>query len=308
MTPEKFLQNLLDSQNLKTEQELTLKAHKKEVTDYLISEFQDKNPTIKYAGSYEKGTMIQDCYDLDIVCYFPDTDNRTLKEIRDDVSSHLNKKYIMEDKASAERILNLKGTTAPQSYHIDVVPGRFISGSSDVFLHLAEGEKERLQTNLKTHISHIKDSGCVPIIRLVKIWAYRNNVKVKTFVLELFVVEVLSGSQSKSDIKTSFLKVLEEMKNRFETIQLVDPANTGNVVSRLMSTVDKIFVAQSANKAFEALKSENDLAVWKSVFNEMMSSGSPTTSGLINPVSPRTTPNTGFVPHSPHSNYVEEKR
>lgn len=308
MTPEKFLQNLLDSQNLKTEQELTLKAHKKEVTDYLISEFQDKNPIIKYAGSYEKGTMIQDCYDLDIVCYFPDTDNRTLKEIRDDVSSHLNKKYIMEDKASAERILNLKGTTAPQSYHIDVVPGRFISGSSDVFLHLAEGEKERLQTNLKTHISHIKDSGCVPIIRLVKIWAYRNNVKVKTFVLELFVVEVLSGSRSKSDIKTSFLKVLEEMKNRFETIQLVDPANTGNVVSRLMSTVDKTFVAQSANKAFEALKSENDLAVWKSVFNEMMSSGSPTTSGLINPVPPRTTPNTGFVPHSPHSNYVEEKR
>ena len=63
MSPEKVLQDLLESQTLKPEQELNLKAHKKEVTDYLIAEFQEKNPTIKYAGSYEKGTMIRDCYD-----------------------------------------------------------------------------------------------------------------------------------------------------------------------------------------------------------------------------------------------------
>jgi hypothetical protein len=306
MTPEKFLQDLLDSQNLKQEQELTLKAHKKEVTDYLIAEFQDKNPTIKYAGSYEKGTMIRDCYDLDIVCYFPDTDTRTLKEIRDDVSVHLNKKYLMQDKASAERILSLKGVTAPQSYHIDVVPGRFISGSNDVFLHLAEGEKERLQTNLKTHISHIKDSGCVPIIRLIKVWAHRNNVKVKTFLLELFVVEALSGSRSKSDLKVSFLKVLEEMKNRFATIELVDPANTGNVVSRLMPTNEKTAVAQVASKAFEALGSQDNLAVWENVFNETVPSTRSTNPGLIN--TPRTTPNTGFIPHSPHSDYANGDR
>jgi hypothetical protein len=306
MTPEKFLQDLLDSQNLKPEQELTLKAHKKEVTDYLIAEFQDKNPTIKYAGSYEKGTMIRDCYDLDIVCYFPDTDTRTLKEIRDDVSVHLNKKYLMQDKASAERILSLKGVTAPQSYHIDVVPGRFISGSNDVFLHLAEGEKERLQTNLKTHISHIKDSGCVPIIRLIKVWAHRNNVKVKTFLLELFVVEALSGSRSKSDLKVSFLKVLEEMKNRFATIELVDPANTGNVVSRLMPTNEKTAVAQVASKAFEALSSQDNLAVWENVFNETVPSTRSTNPGLIN--TPRTTANTGFIPHSPHSDYANGDR
>ncbi len=306
MTPEKFLQDLLDSQNLKPEQEITLKAHKKEVTDYLIAEFQDKNPTIKYAGSYEKGTMIRDCYDLDIVCYFPDTDTRTLKEIRDDVSVHLNKKYLMQDKASAERILSLKGVTAPQSYHIDVVPGRFISGSNDVFLHLAEGEKERLQTNLKTHISHIKDSGCVPIIRLIKVWAHRNNVKVKTFLLELFVVEALSGSRSKSDLKVSFLKVLEEMKNRFATIELVDPANTGNVVSRLMPTNEKTAVAQVASKAFEALSSQDNLAVWENVFNETVPSTRSTNPGLIN--TPRTTANTGFIPHSPHSDYANGDR
>ena len=88
MTPEKFLQSLLASQDLSPEQERTLQAHKKEVTDFLRTEFGDE-PKIKYAGSREKGTMIKDNYDLDIVCYFPSTDTRSLKEIREDVSNHL---------------------------------------------------------------------------------------------------------------------------------------------------------------------------------------------------------------------------
>lgn len=290
MTSEQFLSDLLESQNLKTEQLVTLEAHKKEVTEYLLSKFQEQVPTIKYAGSHAKETMIQDSYDLDIVCYFPSDDTRTLKEIREDVSDHLNAKYLMEDKASAERILNLKGVTAPQNYHIDVVPGRFIAGSSDVFLHLAEGEKERLQTNLKTHITHIKDSGCVPVIRLIKLWAHRNNVKAKTFVLELFVVEALSGSKTKNNLSASFLYVLEEMKNRFATIELVDPANTGNVVSRLISSSDKSTAVQIASQTLEAL-SNNDISAWRGVFNEESSTGS----SMTNPVAS----NSGFQPNAP---------
>lgn len=268
MTPEQFLHELLDSQTLKPEQLMTLGAHKKEVTDYLLANFKEHPPTIKYAGSYAKETMIRDSYDLDIVCYFPSSDTRTLKEIRDDVSEHLKQKYVIEDKVSAERILSLKGVTAPQSYHIDIVPGRFISGSSDVFLHLDGVEKDRLQTNLKTHITHIKDSGCVPTIRLVKIWAHRNNLKIKTFVLELFVVEALKGSRSKDILTGSFLRVLEEMKNRFASIELIDPANTGNPVSRLVSATEKNAVVVAASDAIKRLDDQGDLAAWRSVFKQ----------------------------------------
>src|SRR3989344_571936 len=103
MKPEKFLQGLLATQELSTEQETALQAHKKEVTDFLRAEFDDA-PTIKYAGSREKGTMIAERYDLDIVCYFPSSDDRSLKEIREDVSIHLKGKYLIEPKASSERI------------------------------------------------------------------------------------------------------------------------------------------------------------------------------------------------------------
>ena len=167
MTPEEYLKALLASQDLTDQQEKDLAAHKKEVTDYLRGEFGDV-PSIRYAGSYAKGTMIRERYDLDIVCYFPSDDGRSLKEIRGDVAARLMEKYVVDHKASAERILDLKGATAPGDFHIDVVPGRFIADTKDVFLHVGYGEKERMQTNLKTHIDYIANSGCVPIIRLAK--------------------------------------------------------------------------------------------------------------------------------------------
>lgn len=291
MTPEQYLQGLLNSQVLTPEQMLTLNAHKEEVTKYLLEKFYEQKPSIKYAGSYAKETMIRNAYDLDVVCYFPSDDTRTLKEIRDDISEHLNEKYVMEAKVSAERILNLKGVTAPRGYHIDVVPGRFIADSSDVFLHLDGAEKERLQTNLKTHIDHIKNSGCVPVIRLVKIWAHRNNIKMKTFVLELFVVEVLKGSHSKGNLTDSFLKVLEEMKNHFSSIELIDPANTNNVVSRLITKEKKGAIVKVANETLGKLSAHSNLNAWKEIFDEGATN--------IIPASHSTPLHSGIKPTSP---------
>lgn len=267
ITVENFLQGLLTSQNLDPEQDHLLQLHKAEITAFLRAEFGN-SPVIKYAGSREKGTMIRDNFDLDIVCYFPSSDIRSLKEIRDDVSSHLSKKYLIEGKASAERIKNLKGVSTPQGYHIDVVPGRFIEGSKDVFIHVAYGEKERMQTNLNTHIDHIANSGCVPVIRLIKIWALRNNVQIKTFILELFVVETLNGSKNKDNLQSSFLNVIEALKNRFGNLQLVDPANTNNVVSRTINSSDRALVTNTANNTFNRIEKSNNVSDWKTIFGE----------------------------------------
>ncbi len=305
MTPEKFLQSLLASQDLSPEQERTLQAHKKEVTDFLRTEFGDE-PKIKYAGSREKGTMIKDNYDLDIVCYFPSTDTRSLKEIREDVSNHLSSKYLMGDKkASAERIKSLKGASAPEGYHIDVVPGRFIEGTSDVFIHVAYGDKERMQTNLKTHIDHIANSGCVPVIRLVKLWAYRNDIHIKTFILELFVVEALSGSRTKDNLESSFLKVMETLKDKFGNLQLIDPANTNNVVSRTISASEKLTVAQAGEDAFNQLDGSDDLSDWKAVFVETDMGGN-----TMRPISnPPSTSSNGFTPQAPWcTDYADRTR
>lgn len=284
-----YLQRLLDSQELSTRQETDLQAHKKEVTDFLREEF-GATPVIKYAGSREKGTMISDSYDLDIVCYFPSSDTRTLKEIRDDVSARLAERYLVEPKASAERIRDLKGVTAPMNYHIDVVPGRFIEGTKDVFLHVQYGDRERMQTNLKTHIDYIVNSGCSDIIRLMKLWVCRNHLSLKTFVLELFVVETLKGYENKANLRLSFLKLLNEMEDNFENIQLIDPANTNNIVSRLVSATDKSLIADAASNALTSVEESSDVANWAAIFGEGGNGGiaipRATPTPIVNPSGP----------------------
>jgi len=265
MEPKEYLQGLLASQDLSERQEKDLQAHKKEVTDFLREEF-GVDPVIKYAGSRVKGTMISDRYDLDIVCYFPSSDDRALKEIREDVTQRLAEKYQLAHKASAERIIDLKGAESPFDYHIDVVPGRFIKDTKDVYLHVAYGDKERMRTNLKVHITHITESGCEPVIRLLKLWSHRNNVPIKTFVLELFVVKALSGSKNKGNLQKSILKVLEEFKDNFSSTQLVDPANTNNIVSQLMNESEKAIVVQSAKLAYDLLAESDDIEKWQTVF------------------------------------------
>jgi len=272
-----------------------LQDHKDEVTTFLREEF-GTDPIIKYAGSREKGTMISENYDLDVICYFPSSDTRTLKEIRDDVSVHLNKKYLMQDKASAERILNLKGSETPHDYHIDVVPGRFIEGSKDVFLHLAFGEKERLQTNLKTHIDFITNSGCVDVIRLVKLWSCRNGFGIKTFVLELFVIHSLTGSKSKSELKKSFVTVLQAFRDEFETVKLIDPANTNNIVSQLVKLSDKTDIANAANKDLQLIEDSSNVEEWKSIFHE---TDDDTNDEHVGPAIRTSTESKSFTPHSP---------
>jgi len=283
-TIDKFLEDLLSSQDLLPVQVNSLQAHKMEVAGYLQKEFGD-DPVIKYAGSYEKGTMIRDNYDLDIVCYFPSSDQRSLKEIRQDVTNHLAKNYQITAKASAERIINLNGVLAPASYHIDVVPGRFIENTKDVFIYLAHGDKDRLQTNLKTHINYIVGSGCVPVIRLAKIWCHRNALEIKTFVLEMFVVETLKGANNKNNLSESFLRVLEAMKDDFKSKQLIDPANSNNIVSQQVDPVQKAQVAFKAELAFNQLNASNDVDVWQKAFNEnpkqtLVSSATINSSGL----------------------------
>lgn len=284
MTTQEYLASLLAKQEFKAEDEelKTLHAHKEEIAKFIQKEF-GSDPVIKYAGSYAKGTMIKESYDLDVVCYFPSTDERTLKEIHDDVKKHLEKEYLIEEKTSAVRILNLKSASLPDGYHIDVVPGRFIEGSSDVFLHVTNGERDRMQTNLKVHINHITSSGCEDAIKLAKLWNCRNNLTIKTFVLELFVIDALSGFREKSDLSKSLVKIFEAFRDNFQKTQLIDPANSANIVSALVGSSHKALIAQTAKESLLKIINPNNLSGWQAIFAESNSSISSRPATINNP-------------------------
>lgn len=274
-----YLQSLLASQELTPAQRTELDAHKKEVETFLVQEF-GREPMIKIAGSVSKGTANREGYDLDVVVYFPSSDIRTLKEIYEAVYNKLATKYVVEQKSSAIRIRSLSTNGQNSDYHIDVVPGKFIENSNDVFLHVRYGEKERMQTNLKTHIQHIVGSGCQEVIRLVKLWKIRNGLSLKTFVLELFVVKTLSGSQSKSDLEASFIKVMEALSTSMR-VELVDPANTANIVSRLLTDADKSMISSKATETLAMVNKSVSGDKWKLIFKEVIPQTTPLASRVV---------------------------
>lgn len=264
-----FLKDLLKSQTPTSEMLNALSKNREEVEAFLREKFGD-DPTIRYAGSKAKGTMIKESYDLDIVCYFPRDCGREIEEIYKDVHKKLQEKYYIVPKTSALRVQKIADDKSQIDYHIDVMPGRFIDDKEqDAFLYQSQSKEKRIKTNLNTHIKFITESGCVDVIRLAKIWNIRNGINIKTFLLELLVIKCLSGSKTKSDLEKSFKKVLEYLRDDISNIRLEDPANTNNVVSDTWSETERNTIALRAKAALLAIDKEPDnIEVWRIIFKE----------------------------------------
>lgn len=268
MTDNEYLQKVLKSQDLADDSsELKqLRERRQQVEGVLRAAFPDSSPTIRYAGSKAKGTLIKELYDLDLVCYFANDDTsagETLKDIYNNVSAAVAKHYQVVPKRSSLRVRDLKSSV---DFHIDVVPGRFTDDDEkDCFLWQNEGEKKRLKTNLDVHIAHVRDSGVVEAIRVLKLWKARKALPVKQFVWELLVIELLSGSKSKS-LPDQVKKVWTELRDRAEPVAIEDPANPcGNDLSDLLNASVWSQLSAVARSTLETL----DAQAWEAVFGKV---------------------------------------
>lgn len=262
MTPTEFLTQVVEEQKLDSEQLERLKTHKTEV-EATIRENFGSLPVIKYAGSKAKGTMIKELYDLDIVCYFPSDHDKSLREIYEEIANLLEEKYEIDRKTSAIRILRMKDEDSG-SYHIDVVPGRFISDDTkDVFIYISTKEGERQKTNLKTHLDTIRDSKCHREIKLLKLWSVNNGYLVRTFFMEILAIEALQNAEGKS-LHTCMLELFRYIRDNIETVCIEDPANPNNVVSELVDDVTKKKLAKAAKLLVEEVEeADNNEAIVK---------------------------------------------
>jgi len=264
MTITEYLNLVLKSQKLSDDQKVQLSDNRDQVESLLRDKFAD-TPLIKFAGSKAKGTMIRENYDIDIACYFPEECDISLKDLYDDVCDKLLEKYNVEKKTSALRIRIPSNDGAIDS-HIDVVPGKFSdSENKDAFLYLRTGEKERLKTNIKVHIDHIIKSGLKKEIKLAKLWNIKNNLNVKTFVLELLVVEVLKSSSEK-DIGGRMTQFWKKLKDYINDIVIEDPANpTGNDLSDIFNEQIKSTLSLIAGNTLKTINSQG----WEAIFGNI---------------------------------------
>jgi hypothetical protein len=202
-------------------------------------------PRIYYGGSYGKGTMIREAFDLDLVVYYPDTETATLSQIFNAAHRGLtNTGYIVEPKTVALRL------PYTSEFHVDVVPGR----AQDATFRYAtlfqnKTPASTLQTSLKVHIDGVKSTGLAPIVRLLKLWRRRHNVPLPTFALEILAARGLAG-QRRDNYARALNTVWAYMEQCLSTVRLEDPANTKNVVE--LGALDRLTAAAQAGSALRA--------------------------------------------------------
>jgi hypothetical protein len=270
VTTEHYLTKILQQQTLADDSSemKELLRRREEIQGVLNAAFAKSRPSIRWGGSKAKGTMIRESYDGDMTCYFARDDQQvgdTLQDIYDSGAAALEKDFEVQRKNSALRVKD-RSTKSTQGFardlHIDVVPGRFFEDekSGDVWLHQNEGKKERLKTNLETHIAHIRDSEVTDAVRLMKLWNVRNGIGAKTFVLELLVVKVLSG-RKRSGLAEQLEHIWTEFRDRPNELAVEDPANPhGNdlkpaldQVRAMLSAVAKVTLQTIATSGWEVV-------------------------------------------------------
>jgi hypothetical protein len=204
------------------------------------------DPRVYYAGSYGKNTMLDVYHDLDIVVYYPPSTSATLNGIYWEVHNALTGGgYIAQQKDVAIRLPYRGG------FNVDVVPGRALDNTYR-YANLYRSEVDsRLQTSIKVHIETVQESGLRGTMRLMKLWNVRHNLGLRSFFVELLVDRVLKDTSLDGyddKLKTMFRYIASNI----QTVRIVDPANTNNVISDLIPSIKKRRVADQARAALAA--------------------------------------------------------
>lgn len=245
-----------------------IRQRRKDIEKLLREKFAGSTISIRWGGAMAKGTMIKESYDGDMTFYVESGDTKpgkALEDIYNNAATALEGDYILDRKTSALRVRDKSPSSRGVDFHIDVVPGRYTDNTKgDVYLHQNGGNKERLKTNLDTHIDHIKDSGVIDAIRLMKLWNAQNGIRAKTFVLELLTIKLLKSKKTAS-LSDQLLHVWTEFRDNAEALTVEDPANPdGNSLKAALDTV-RWSLSSIARSTLSNIESQG----WESAFGAL---------------------------------------
>lgn len=218
MSANDALHDLLEDQRIgQDSDEITeMQEHRAAIETIINDAFPSTDKTIKYGGSKAKGTMILESYDLDIIVYVHHGEDGlgiTLKDIYENIADALEEDYHVERKNSALRLSARTNDSETEDLHIDVVPRRYVDDTcSDAYLHQNEGNKERLKTNLQTHIDHIKNCEGRDTLKLLKLIRVRHDLEMKQFAMDLLGVDLLE-SKAGETLEGQLTHVLESIRD-----------------------------------------------------------------------------------------------
>jgi hypothetical protein len=184
--------------------------------------------SITLAGSHAKGTALRDS-DIDLFLRYSPGTPGPISAIQTSLANHFH-----------GQVRNVSVRITYKGLTVDLVPARR-SDTGDMLW------QARFNTWLKTDVAkqirYVRDSGLIDEILALKIWRRRHALRFPSFLMELAVIHALKPNRP---IKEQFTSLLRFLATDFPTTRLLDPANSNNVVSDLLTEVEKLRIARTA--------------------------------------------------------------
>ena len=189
--------------------------------------------SVTIAGSLAKGTALRDG-DVDLLVSLAHETPGTLAEMHASLAWHF------RDHVPRPRNVSLR--ICWEGSRVDVVPARRRAGSPEHTLWRLR-DSTWLQTDVARQVRVVRASGRAAVIRALKIWRRRNALRMPSFLAEL---AAMRGTEAGRGMAESFTRVLEFLAGDFRGARLVDPGNSNNVVSDVLTEEEKVRVASAA--------------------------------------------------------------
>ncbi len=203
------------------------------------------------SGSRAKGTAISLASDVDYLVSLTsgcNDNNGGLKGCYDSLFTKLSNTYTSVRKQNVSVRINLSGL------EIDITPARKQNGNTNYHNLYLSKSNSWTQTNIQKHITDISQSGRTNEIKILKIWRELHQIDFQSIYLEYLLVNNILLNRSKDinslgdNVWHAFNELAKTQGNPL-TSRIVDPANSNNILSDLLTNAEKNKIISQAQTA-----------------------------------------------------------
>lgn len=207
------------------------------------------------SGSRAKGTAISLASDVDYLVSLTSACNdgaeggslkATYESLYETLKTHYPNAEIRKQNVSVRIKIN--------SLEIDITPAKKMAGNTNYHNLYSSKTGTRKQTNIQKHINEVGQSGRTNEVKLLKIWRELHHLDMPSIYLEFLLINeiLLNKSLASESLSDNFLFALQELgkdENNPLFKRVVDPANSNNILSDLLSNSEKILIISKAKLA-----------------------------------------------------------
>lgn len=202
---------------------------------------------IKLSGSFAKDTQTSLTTDFDLFVSLSSTTKQTPKEIFHMLLSRLKEKNYNAEAQNVSIGLQTK------RYNIDIVPAKNYDGNTNNHWLYSNKKDTRIQTNIHKHVNFVQESKKTNEIKITKIWAKLHKLEFPSFYIELAVIEALKYREA-GNYDLNFQRILSFLAEELVNKRFIDPANSNNIISDLLTNEQKKQIAKKAKEGVDAEK------------------------------------------------------